>query len=608
MHQPFVRAGSLGFLCAVAAASAAGCARDYPFETIDVGPDVVIATVPPPPLSGGTLLVTADGMRAVAADPDRDVVWIVRLDERKLERKVVLEPGDEPGRVVEDGDGRVHVALRRAGAIVTLQPVTGDVLRRTPVCKAPRGIAADLTNGLLHVACAEGKLVTLDAATGEKVRSLSLYVDLRDVVVQGDRLLVTRFRSAEVLSIDAAGAIVSRGVSPEATLPDSNAEGGEAHFKPEVAWRTVAWPQGGVLMVHQRGKFEEVSTTVPRGYESGGGGCGSIVHAAMTPFGVSEDGTVLAPDQAVTTLPSVLPVDIAVSKLMNIAIAVAGSNEVLLANRDHLGIAAAAMCGTDSRFVEGTPTAVAFRNEEVVVQTRQPATLQLPTSGEVIALPGDSVQDTGFSLFHEAPRITFGDEESGETMPGGLACASCHPEGGEDGHVWSFAGVGRRRTQSLRGGVLETAPLHWDGDMEDMSAIMAEVFVKRMGGEAQGPVHARAIGRWVDAIPRLPAMREADDPAVLRGKEIFEGPSASCGHCHSGAHLTSNENADIGRSGALQVPSLVGVAWRGPFMHDGCAPTLLDRFDPSCGGDKHGNVSKLSADDLNDLVAYLESL
>ena len=58
----------------------------------------------------------------------------------------------------------------------------------------------------------------------------------------------------------------------------------------------------------------------------------------------------------------------------------------------------------------------------------------------------------------------------------------------------------------------------------------------------------------------------------------------------------------------LQTPSLLGVAWRAPFMHDGCAPTLADRFDPACGGDQHGDVSALSDADLGALVAYLETL
>src|SRR5690348_11882167 len=38
----------------------------------------------PPPISGGTLVVLKDGRTAVAADPDRDRVWIVDLQRRAV--------------------------------------------------------------------------------------------------------------------------------------------------------------------------------------------------------------------------------------------------------------------------------------------------------------------------------------------------------------------------------------------------------------------------------------------------------------------------------------------------------------------------------------------
>ena len=43
-------------------------------------------------------------------------------------------------------------------------------------------------------------------------------------------------------------------------------------------------------------------------------------------------------------------------------------------------------------------------------------------------------------------------------------------------------------------------------------------------------------------------------------------------------------------------------------MHDGCAATLDQRFDTNCGGDRHGHVDALDAQQRSDLVAYLSSL
>jgi hypothetical protein len=43
-------------------------------------------------------------------------------------------------------------------------------------------------------------------------------------------------------------------------------------------------------------------------------------------------------------------------------------------------------------------------------------------------------------------------------------------------------------------------------------------------------------------------------------------------------------------------------------MHDGCAATLRDRFGACGGGDKHGVTSKLTPTQLNEMLAYLDSI
>jgi hypothetical protein len=44
-----------------------------------------------------------------------------------------------------------------------------------------------------------------------------------------------------------------------------------------------------------------------------------------------------------------------------------------------------------------------------------------------------------------------------------------------------------------------------------------------------------------------------------------------------------------------------------PFMHDGCARTLLDRFT-ACGASTHGKTGQLTASQRADLIAFLETL
>ncbi|MEZ4293886.1 MAG: hypothetical protein R3B70_02835 [Polyangiaceae bacterium] len=91
------------------------------------------------------------------------------------------------------------------------------------------------------MACANGQLVTMTESTGAVVRTLHLDADLRDVVINGDLLLVSRFRQAEVIAINAAGDIVSRALPPTMTFDtfDPDTERLWTGTSKAVAWRTI---------------------------------------------------------------------------------------------------------------------------------------------------------------------------------------------------------------------------------------------------------------------------------------------------------------------------------------------------------------------------------
>jgi hypothetical protein len=143
--------------------------------------------------------------------------------------------------------------------------------------------------------------------------------------------------------------------------------------------------------------------------------------------------------------------------------------------------------GGDWLEVSGEVVAVDLgRPGMLIVQTREPATLQLfdlgggqrdwdnpwdypwdadagvyvppdvprepEPSTKLVRLSLDDRQDIGHLLFHS-------------NAGAGIACASCHPEGGDDGVTWSFQGIGSRRTPDVRGGLTGTAPFHWSGDL-----------------------------------------------------------------------------------------------------------------------------------------------
>ena len=243
----------------------------------------------------------------------------------------------------------------------------------------------------------------------------------------------------------------------------------------------------------------------------------------------------------------------------------------------------------------GQPVAVAFDGSgALIVQSREPAMLALG-DGTTISLSTVSRADTGHTLFHA---------NSG----GFLACASCHAEGNEDGRTWNFSCEGPRRTQSVQTGLAGTEPFHWDGNETDFTHLMTDVFQGRMSGPVLATDQGAALLGWLDRQPRAPKPQPDDAGAVTRGQALFQDPAHGCAICHAGSHMTNNQTVDVGTGGRFQVPSLIGVGSRAPYMHNGCAPTLADRFGPCGGGDQHGVTSTLTPADVSDLVAYLKTL
>jgi DNA-binding beta-propeller fold protein YncE len=547
------------------------------------------------------LLVTRNGSTALAADPERAALFLVDLKTLGV-REVHVEAGDELGRVVEGADGVAYVLARRGGALLVVDLAQGAITRRVPVCAAPRGVAFDPATGVVHVACRSGQLVTFDAGTFARTRVLQLDPDLRDVLVRGSELVLTRFRSAELLVLDAQGKLLRRATpAPQPGCASAT-----------VAYRAVLAQNGEVLVAHQSSSDDAVGiSSSAYGFSCGG----SLVNAFVTRASVG---------QAVTRVPGEEPHDgvdnpiatiaLRSQQMFNLAtgpldVAVSSNGQVaVLANG--IGALGAASLGfgtltDDARGlaisspspmrIPGEPVAVAFDAADgFVVQSREPAQLVL-ADGRIVPLSADSRLDTGHQMFHLNTGL-------------GIACASCHPEGDEDGHLWHFS-FGLRRTQPLQGGVLSRAPFHWNGELATMTDLVSEVMIKRMGlQQAPSFDQVGALASWLDGLQAERNVDALDPAAVSRGTELFREPSIGCAACHSGPQFTDNQAHDVGTGGPFSTPTLLGVGLRSPLFHDGCAPAIDARFGICGGGDQHGTTSGLSEEERQDLLAYLKSL
>jgi len=549
---------------------------------------------PPPPISGGTLAVDRGQNVAVAADSDRDRVYIVDLPTRSVRHVVPLAHRSEPGRVAIDGSGRAHVLLRKTGEIATIDIATGAVTLRA-ACTAPRGITFDSSKDVLHVACMTGDLLTFATAGGGPMTRSSLGLDIRDVVLLDGQVFATRFRAARLVPVDEDGKAM-----PDWNLGPSN-----------LAWRAIAAPADpneddqkdpAAIVVSQDSSDEPVRPE-PGGYGSSSAGlstnCETSVGVVSTRLHrVGKDGS----ESSIRLPTAVLPVDLATNGREVVVVAAGNAftkslPQLFVVHKDHLQHGRQDCVSTVQGSVPGQAIAAGFDgHDELVVQTREPAALHIMTADrrrvwKTIVLSTDSVADTGHAIFHA-------------NAGANISCASCHAEGMDDGKTWEFVGMGPRRTPSLLGTTPGTEPFHWSGDMKDLRTLVDHVFVERMGGPKMDDKQVDHLGHYMFKLPAPPKLRnEADVPE--RGKQLF---SQRCGSCHSGALYTNNQSVDVGTDGVFQVPSLVGIGWRAPFIHTGCAQTLFDRFDPRCGGTKHGDIADLTKDQIADIVAYVETL
>ncbi|MDP9002669.1 MAG: cytochrome-c peroxidase, partial [Myxococcota bacterium] len=451
-------AGAVWFACV-------GCnnAPPVPDNPLSVGaPDFGVTktlAVAPPPISGGTMLLSRDGKTAIAADPDRDLISFVDLAGRAVRAQAALSPGDEPGRLVEDGGGRVHVALRGSGELATLSLATGQLLERRPVCPQPRGVAYDGTTDQVIVACATGELVTFPAPSGSAVRSLAIEPDLRDVVVDGDTIFVSKFRTAEILSLTRSGVISNR-----TSLP-VNGSGA----LPAMAWRMRATADHQLAVSYQLDAVGFLPTT-PGGY--GNSGSGAIVRSAVANISMVDMTNIQSPSSFDTI---VLPVDLAIAPstptAVNNAVLVGAGNWKSKATSSYASVGPFIQ-NARRVLVDGQLIAAELGQDgTLLLQSREPALLHVVQPGggsqddtilATITLSDVSREDTGHTIFHT---------NSG----GSLACASCHGEGGDDAQTWNFDGKKPRRTPSLLGTVKDTAPYHWDADFRDLQALSHEV-------------------------------------------------------------------------------------------------------------------------------------
>ncbi len=199
------------------------------------------------------------------------------------------------------------------------------------------------------------------------------------------------------------------------------------------------------------------------------------------------------------------------------------------------------------------------------------------------------------------------------------SCGTCHPDARVDGLNWDLLndGIGnpknaRSMLDAHRRGTMMAA-----GVRKSMGDAVRAGFKYILFREIQEE-QAKCVDEFIRSLKARPSPYRNRDgsltAAAQRGERIFKDLKVACSICHAGPLYTDlkmhNVGTDVQIDGrdTFTNPSLIELYRTGPYLHDGRAVTLeevLTKFNPN---NRHGNTSKLSREEIEDLVAFLLSL
>ncbi len=529
-----------------------------------------------------------------------------------------------------------------------------------------------------------GSLQAIDTATLQTTWELKLGEEPRAIaLLPGDKALISLYKQGEVVQVDLSkpeilkgaaavkeesdlyGAVNKSYLQNGSGLSGSPSRGSFSSFKSRAATDVVASPDGKRVFMPVVWAREDRITTAPNsfgGYYANGGPCnlGAIATAGVVTlesdtakplvddltscsFSTNSDTKDFPPSTLagrgsteVIQGPTVAAVDptgawlfVVNRETKNVAILPTSrrDGEDLSFNTSGSTVRALVNVGDGANGIalsrDGKSAYVynAFDHTISVLTadgtgptSRVSRTLNITVAQNPVTMTKDVIE--GRKLFFDAHNARMSNPTTG------VACATCHLEGREDGHVWMFPD-GPRQTPSLAGRmVLQTAPYHWSGEFNTLQDFMTHTTTLRMGGVGITETMSNQVASYIDwaPVPENPYRTATLSDAAQRGAQVFV--RAECNNCHAGEALTNNKMANVGtyvvsginpddqnklKSG-LNTPSLLTLSRTAPYLHDGSAGTLKERLMANKNTDLHGKTSVLTDRDMDDLVEYLKTL
>jgi YVTN family beta-propeller protein len=583
--------------------------------------------------SNSLMDVSPDGGRLLVANSDNGTVSVVDVAARKVLHEIKV--GDKPEGITWIGNGPLAlVTVYHEDKVVFLDAQQGSVVASLPVPHEPYGIVSNKAGtrawvtheypGLVSEIDVPGRQILCSFPAGSFVRGIALSPDEQ-------RLYVTEYYTAKLHAVD---------VLPDGRRPLVDTWSGQT--PDNLCRHVVLHPRRPkAYLSHLRSMVQRVH------------GSGSIFPQLSVCDLVPPNGTKRRVSFAMDTYNDVYvvanPWEAALSpdgtRLYTIY---AGSNDMNISEvvdddyKEIERLGRAHRVGQNPRAIRVSPdgrTVYIYNTLDFAVSFHDAGDMRLQATVPVCQPPKTPEWVRGKVLFNTALAPM--------TSRNWIACSSCHPDGHSDGRVWHNP-EGLRKTTAFFG-LAHTHPLHWSADRDEVQDFEYTIRGQLMQGrglvrgailpkhgfekaELEEPLAGRS--KDLDALaiycnsfdfplsPNIPSAGKLS-PAARRGKELFFSKEVNCASCHSGPYYTDSSLQkpfklhDVGTGNddpsekmgpAYDTPTLLGVYRTPPYLHHGKAKTLREVLTTCNPSDKHGKTSHLKPAEIDNLVAFLQSL
>ena len=594
-------------------------------------------------LSPSALAVAPGGERIYVTAATASAVLEVDPAAGEVRRRIAL-PAPPTGLTLNLAGDRLYVTCANPqGVLCIVDAATGEILRRTPAGHMP--MAPVLSTDEKHLFLCnrfEATVSVVDAATGKRLSSIAVEREPISAAVtrDGQHLLVAHHLPSGASSANRVAANVSviniaeGRVAKSLSLPNGSTTLRDIRVSPDGKLAAV---------VHTLARYQLPTTQLERGWMNTSAVTlidvaamevinsvllDSVDYGAANPWGVAwtADSARLLITHAGTRELSLIDIPGLLAKLALLP-------KERPTDRTPTYISASASVAdvpNDLAFLvrlreriklPGTgPRAVALAGSRAIIANYFSDTLdvidldQQPLRAKALALgpaPELTPERWGEQLFNDAT-ICFQQWQS---------CASCHSEDARiDGLNWDLLNDDLGNPKNSKSLLLaHVTPPSMSLGVRDTAEIAVRAGIRHSLFAVRPEPEAEALDAYLKSLQPVPGPHLAAgrlSASAQRGRELFHEELVGCAFCHPAeTHFTDMKRHDVGTQGLLDreqkefdTPTLVETWRTGPYLHDGSAATLRAVLVERNLADKHGRTSDLSPSELEDLLAYVQSL